>query len=231
VDGAQSSRTYDPARIHPRQNIPSADEPAARRDLAKLYGMYSAVDDLVGRQLAEIDRKGAAQDTIVVFTSDSGQQAGSQGLDGDDVAFEESVRVPLAIRYPRALPQGTVSDLLVSHVDIMPTLLGLCGAPPPEGVQGHDLSELLSGRKGERPESVYAEGKIGQKDEWRTLVLGSDKIVVNGQAQPTHIYNLADDPYEMKNLVHEPAIQLKRDQLLAFFRESMRRLGDFKTRV
>ena len=226
LDPPKSFAPYDPAQLHPRQNVPPAAEAAARRNLANRYGMYAALDAAIGRQLA-----GLAKDTIVVFTSDRGEQMGSQGLDGDNVAFEESVRIPLAIRYPRALPQGSVSDLLVSQADILPTLLGLCGVPAPDGVQGRDLSALISGKKGERPESVYAEGKIGQKDEWRMLALGSDKIVVNAQTEATHLYNLADDPYEMTNLVREPAVKLKRDELLAVLRASGRKLGDFKSRA
>ena len=80
--------------------------------------------------------------------------------------------MPLAIRHPRAQPFA--SDVLASQVDILPTLLALCGEPAFEGLQGRDLSLLLLGQKADRPESVFAEGKIGQKEEWRMLVLASD---------------------------------------------------------
>ncbi len=217
---------YDAARLHPRENVTSED---ARERLARTYGTWSTLDRDLGYMMKALERLGLVDDTIVIFTSDHGQQLGSHGLDGDDVAFEESVRIPLAIRYPRAVRPGP-SDLLMSQLDLMPTLLGFCGEAAPEGVQGHDLSGLLRGEKGERPESLYAEGRIGQRDEWRMLVLGSDKLVINAQAEVTHLFNLADDPYELTNLAHEPAVQLKRDQLAALLRTSMRKVGDFKKR-
>jgi choline-sulfatase len=214
--------------LHLRDNVPSESTAHAREALAARYGLYATLDEQFGNVLATLDRLKLAQNTVVVFTSDRGEQAGSHGLDGDDVWFEESVRVPLAIRHPRAQPFA--SDVLASQVDILPTLLALCGEPAFEGLQGRDLSLLLLGQKADRPESVFAEGKIGQKDEWRMLVLASDKIVVDVNGEVTHLYNLADDPYELTNLAHEPSARLKRDQLLAILRLSRQKLLDFKRR-
>jgi len=222
LDPPRSSGPYDAAMLHLRENVASDD---ARQKLANVYGTWSAMDADLGRMTGALN----AEDTIVVFTSDHGQQLGSHGLDDDDIAYEESVRVPLAIRYPRVLHPGP-SDLLVSQVDIVPTLLGLCGVAAPDSVQGRDLSELLRGEKSDRPESIYSEGRIGQTDEWRMLVLGSDKLVMNAQGEVTHLFNLAEDPYELTNRAHEPGMQLKRDQLVALLRLSMRKVGDFKRR-
>jgi arylsulfatase A-like enzyme len=221
---ATSGEPYDPAALHPRLNVPSEAEPEARRNMASRYAIFSALDQEIGRILM-----GLSSDTIVIFTADCGEQIGSHGLEGDDVAFEESARIPLAIRFPAVL-KSSVSDLLVSQADILPTLLGLCGIDIPERVQGRDLSKLLAGERGSRPESVFSEGKLGQREEWRMLVLGSDKLVVNAQTEPTQLYNLAEDPYELNNIVREPSVQLKRDQLLAALRASSRKLNDFKRR-
>jgi uncharacterized sulfatase len=179
-------------------------------------------DNAIGRIMSTLDRLRVAEDTILAFVACRGER--------EDAFLEDSVRVPLAIRFPGVLPAGTVSDLLVSHVDVMPTLLGLCGEAPPESVQGRDLSRLLTGQKDQRPEWIYAEGKLNQKDEWRMLVLGLDKIVVNRRIEVTHLYNLAEDPRERNNLADDPAVQLKRDALLAALRVSRGRLGDFKKR-
>src|SRR5260370_17808754 len=110
------------------------------------------------------------------------------------------MRIPLVIRYPRAIRNATSNDTLVSQVDLMPTLLKFCGVPIPETVQGRDLSGLLLGQSAERPDAIYAEGRQGQKDEWRLLVEGYDKLVTDLEGNVTHLYNLADDPYEMTNL-------------------------------
>ena len=223
LDPPRSVKPYDPARLHPRGNVPSNGETGARKEMAERYGVYTALDDIAGRLMGALDRLGIANDTIVVFTAACGEQLGSQGLEGGDVPFEESVRIPLAIRYRRALPQPEITDRLASLVDIVPTLLALCGEPIPESVQGSDL-------RGERRESVYAEGKIGQKDEWRMVVQGSDKLVFDAQTEATQLYNLVDDPYELTNLAHDSAMQLKRDELLAVARASMGRFADFRRR-
>ena len=116
------------------------------------------MDQEFGKLLAALDRANLANNTIVVFTSDHGEQIGSHGLEGAGVAYEESVRVPLAIRFPRVL-HGDASDILASQVDILPSVLGLVGEPAFEGLEGHDLSPLLLGVKADRPESVFIEGK------------------------------------------------------------------------
>jgi len=204
--------------VHPRGNTPSADEPAARRELAKFYGTCTAVDRELGRILGALDKLNLAQDTVVAFTSDCGQQLGSQGLDGAEVPFEESVRVPLAIRYPSRLKPETRD--LASQIDIMPTLLTLCGMEIPEGVQGQDLFGKMP------PEVAFAEGQLGEPDEWRMLVRGYDKLIATPRAEVTHLFNLAEDPLEMTNLVHDPAQKLKLASMKAQLLVEMKRLGD-----
>ena len=156
---------------------------------------------------------------IVVLTAESG--------DGDDSPFERSVRVPLAIRWPGRLTPRVAPEILISHVDLFPTLLSMADAPDPRpGTQGRDLSSLTAGGPGELPDSVYAEGRLGEKDEWRMVVRGFDKILFNLQEEVTHQYNLAEDPEETNNLVHDRDHELTRDAMLALARVWMRRLGD-----
>jgi arylsulfatase A-like enzyme len=152
---------------------------------------------------------------------------GSQGLEDANVPFEESVRVPLLIRYPRELKAGVQrEDILVSNVDLMPTLLSLCGVPVPRDVQGKDLSfALMHGQAGGQ-ESVFAEGKLGAPDEWRMLVRGLDKLVVDSNLEVTHLFNLGQDPFELENLAREISQELKRNELKALLNDWMRRTGD-----
>lgn len=147
-------------------------------------------------------------------------------LQGDDYVYEETMRMPLAIRYPRVLAGASQNDMLVSQADIMPTLLQWCGAAIPPSVQGRDLSALMAGRLGERPDAVYAEGRLGRKDEWRMVVSGYEKLVVDMEGTVTHLFNLADDPYELTNLANVSAQQVKRDALLAVERQWKKKLGD-----
>ena len=156
----------NPELLHLRENVPRQAEAQAREELAVFYARARTRDRDIGVVLEALDRplrgntNGIANDTIVIFTSNHGEQFGSHGVHGDDYFYEETIRMPLAIRYPRVLGGASQNDMLVSQVDIMPTLLKWCGAAIPESVQGRDLSALIAGRPGERPDAVYAEGRL-----------------------------------------------------------------------
>jgi arylsulfatase A-like enzyme len=229
LDAQRSGAATDPAKIRLRKNVPHDSEEQARKDLAARYASWNAMDQQFGKLLAALDGAGAANDTIVVFVSDRGEQLGSHGLKGAGVAYEESTRVVLAIRFPRVL-HASASDIVASQVDILPTVLGLCGEPAFEGIQGHNLAPLMMGVDGDRPESVFAEGGMGGKDDWRMVAVGSDKLVVNSDSAVTELFNLASDPFEMKNLAKDPLSQLKRDQMLAALRARKAGLLDFRRR-
>jgi arylsulfatase A-like enzyme len=222
----------NPDLLHVRENVPREVQSRAREDLAVFYARARTRDRDIGVVLEALDRplrgsaNGIANDTIVIFTSNHGEQFGSHMGQGDDYIYEETIRIPLAIRYPRVFGRASQNDMLVSQVDIMPTLLQWCGAAIPPSVQGRDLSALIAGHPGERPDAVYAEGRLGRQDEWCMLVRGFDKLVVDIEGNVTHLFNLADDPYEQTNLANVSAQQLKRDALLAIERQWVKKLGD-----
>jgi arylsulfatase A-like enzyme len=217
---------YDPQKIRLRPNVPESSQAEARKNTAGYYGLCTAVDENLGRLLAELDHSGMTEDTIVVFTSDHGWTLGSHGLDEIDGPYEEAVRIPLVIRWPRRLKGRKERDLLVSNVDYAPTLLGLCGVERPAGIQGADLTGLLADGRGARPESIYAEGSLGSPAEWRMVVRGRDKLVVDFNQQPTRLYRLDRDPYELRNLVADAAARRERDEMLTILRGWMSRTSD-----
>ena len=221
------------ATLRLRDNVPAYAAANARTEMSTFYARAKASDREIGVALEALDGPepsgiSRAENTIVVFTSLHGEQFGSHGLSGADVAYEESVRIPLLIRYPRMIRQSGPSDILISQVDLAPTLLTWCGVTVPPSVQGRDLSKLLEGGSaaGERPEAVYAEGGLAEKDEWRMLVAGYDKLVTDIDGNATQLYNLAEDPYELTNLANVSSQQLKRDALLARQRLLMKKLED-----
>jgi arylsulfatase A-like enzyme len=208
----------DPRSIRPRGNVPSEKEQWARNQLTGFYSNCRAIDEALGEILGALDKLNLVEDTVVAFTSDRGLQIGSHGADDGEVPFEESVRIPLAIRYPSRLKPETRD--LASQIDIMPTLLTLCGMEIPEGVQGQDLFGKMP------PEVAFAEGQLGEPDEWRMLVRGYDKLVATPRAEVTHLFNLAEDPLEMTNLAHDPTQKLKLASMKAQLLVEMKRLGD-----
>jgi arylsulfatase A-like enzyme len=91
---------YDPGKIRLRPNVPEGSAAEARKNTDGFYAMCTAVDENLGRLLAELDGQGLTEDTIVVFTSDHGWTLGSHGLDEIDGPYEESSKIPLLIRFP-----------------------------------------------------------------------------------------------------------------------------------
>lgn len=146
--------------------------------------------------------------------------------DGDDSPFDRSLHVPLAIRWPGRLAPRLVPDVLISHVDLFPTLLSLAGIAPPAGLHGRDLSARLLTGRGPLPDSVYAQGRIGAPGEWRMVLRGFDKLIWNLRDEVVGLYNLADDPEEKINLAGRRQHQLTEDSLRALARRWMQRLGD-----
>jgi arylsulfatase A-like enzyme len=215
---------YDPGKVRLRPNVPERSAAEARKNTAGFYALCTAVDENLGRLLAELDAQGVTQDTIVVFTSDHGWTLGSHGLDEIDAPYEESSKIPLVIRFPRRIKKRTEHDALVSNVDYAPTLLSLCGVKPLAGMQGVDISEWLTSGRAAPRKSIYAQGALGSADEWRMVVRGPDKLIVDSTLKPTHLYHLGQDPYELRNLVAEQ--RRKRDEMLTLLRSWMSRTSD-----
>jgi arylsulfatase A-like enzyme len=116
-----------------------------RRQCRQAYNAsISFMDAQVGRVLAAVDRLGLAADTIIVFTSDHGYHMGEHGLWQKRSLFEESARVPLVIAGPGVAKSGSVATAPVSHLDLFPTLAGLCDVSQPENLQGQSLVPLLA---------------------------------------------------------------------------------------
>lgn len=147
---------------------------------------------------------------IVVMTSHS--------ADGIDSLRERSVHVPLAIRWPDVL-KPRLSNELCSHVDVLPSLLALAGIAAPAGLHGRDL-------RGAVPDSVYIEGGLETRNEWRALVRGFDKLTWNLEEEITGLYNLIDDPTEQHDLRETREGRLIRDSMWALARQWMERLDD-----
>lgn len=169
----------------------------------------TVLDDNVSAVLRAIDDLQLKNDTIVVFTSDHGYGSGP---------LEPAVRIPLMLRYPPLKP-GYRTGILASNIDLAPTLLALSGVDAAHSLQGSDLMR-------QQPQSTYCVGRLGTASEWRMVVRGLDKLVVDGDQNVTHLYNLGADPAEMDNRANDPSLELKRDELKALLNDWMRRTGD-----
>ena len=137
---------YEAGTLRTRENVPAGLRPKIQKELAGYYAHCTALDDCMGELLRTLEETGLETNTLVVFTSDHGDLLGSHGYQRKQQPYDESVRVPMLMRWPAGL--GTKSmqlDAPMSSPDIMPTLLGLCGVKAPRTVEGLDFSGYIHG--------------------------------------------------------------------------------------
>jgi arylsulfatase A-like enzyme len=176
------------------------------------YGAITAIDKEFARLLKALDGNGMAGDTIVIYTSDHGEMMGSHGHMGKQMPHEESCRVPFFVRLPEMKSRGKSSNALFASVDIYPTLCGLAEIPVPKHCSGRDYSSLVRG-DGEfhAPEMVFLMNDKGPETRMEV-----DVPTYRGVRTRTHtyavqldgrwcLYDNNADPYQMKNLVRDPA--------------------------
>ncbi len=120
--------------------------------------MLLAVDESLGRIVETLDELGQLDDTAIFFTSDNGYWFGEHGLSNERrLPYEEAIRMPLFVRYPPIAEAGDRIDLLVSSVDIAPTILDIAGAPISQQIEGLSTLPLLRGRAGDWRDAVLIE--------------------------------------------------------------------------
>ena len=191
----------------------AADEPATAAKGGTNLGYFrciSAADDNLGRLLGALDELGLADDTVVVFSSDNGYYLGEHGLGDKRSLYEESIRIPMLARYPRAFPKGRVVDEMVLNLDLAPTWLDLAGLPPSPAMQGRSWRPLAEGKSTAWRTAFLAQ--YFQENSYPTTptVVGvrtatAKLIRYPGHDEWTELFDLAADPYETRNLARDPA--------------------------
>lgn len=221
---------YDPAKLTLRANVPAEVEEQTRRDLAGYYAHCTALDDAMGRLLAALRETGLEENTILVFTSDHGDMLGSQGQWKKQKPFDESILVPLLVRWPQGLgDQATALEAPVNTEDLMPTLLGLAGVGVPACVEGLDYSPYLRG--GSNPGdgaaliasiAPFADwGHIHGGREYRGLRTARHTYVrdLNG---PWLLFDNQSDPLQQHNLVGDASAAKTLAELEARLQQRLR---------
>ncbi|MGC8792160.1 MAG: sulfatase family protein, partial [Bryobacteraceae bacterium] len=226
----QYMKMYDPARLAMRHNWKARPGSPGPKEIAAYYAAITAIDDQIGRLLAALDRLGMAEDTIVWFTSDHGDMLGSHGLRLKRKPFEESIRVPGILRWPARVRAGRRERTLFTHVDFAPTLLALSGLKAPRAMQGADLSRVILEGNPRAPASAYfqifgpyAPGEVPAG--WRG-VRTQRFMYARFADRPWVLFDLEKDPYELNNLVDDPAAAGIRQEMEALLARWMRRTGD-----
>ena len=175
-----------------------------KRFISTYQLLIENTDRLIGLLLKNLKEQGLEENTIVMFTTDHGEMAGSHKLIAKTTFYEESSKIPVIIRYPKEIKQSTTNNnALVSTIDIMPTLLDLAGVGIPKGIDGKSFKKqiLESEVSTNEFDIVFSQNQFGRMvryDEFKYV-----RSIVYGITYEI-LYDIDKDPTESKNLLEDP---------------------------
>jgi arylsulfatase A-like enzyme len=226
---------YDPESFTLGLNVPQDRQADARGALHDYYAHCTALDECLASLVATLEQQGLAENTILLFTSDHGDMILSHGQRDKQRPWDEAIRVPFLLHWPDGL--GSEARTLQAPIDcpdVMPTLLGLCGLDIPDGVEGLDYSDHLRGGpdpSGQaaviqcpHPFGNYNRPQFGGR-EYRGLRSMRYTYVRDLQG-PWLLLDNQEDPFQMKNLVDDPALADVRSRLEAQLQAKLQARGD-----
>jgi len=184
----------------------------------------ASIDDNVGRLLDYLDEEGLTEDTIIVYTSDQGFFLGDHGWYDKRFMYEESLRMPFIVRYPRAIEAGSTTKDFALNVDFPETFLDFANIEIPKYMQGTSLRPVMEGKTPDNwQKSMYyrywehlsVEHRVGAHYGVRTHqykliyyygeALGAADAVDESRTPEWELFDLEKDPYEMQSVYHDPA--------------------------
>ena len=206
---------------------------------AQYFANITLVDRQVGRMIAALDEAGLMDDTIIVVTSDHGEMLGDHGLLEKRAFYEESARVPFILRVPALSKEQTSVPGNFGHIDLVPTLLELMGAEPPDHLQGESGAAVLRGEATLESNDVFIEWN-GQGDRDlgndvinemiaipRRAIVSPDRWkLVLCEGDDGELFDLNSDPHELTNLFRSPEQQARISDLTERLRAWQARTGD-----
>jgi arylsulfatase A-like enzyme len=171
--------------------------------IALYYGLVKEVDDWVGRILDELERSGLRDNTLVIFTSDHGEMAGSHGTLSKMELFEEAIRVPLMMSLPGVIPENRRLDDSVTGADLLPTILDFAGIEIPGNVHGRSVKPLVTGESRDIRQFAYCEfrdQRALRSTEWKLILNPS---LDSNLDERCLLYHLSEDQGEQRNLLSD----------------------------
>ena len=210
LDGKPPSQTRRRCRIPPG----SITVEEFRTVIRYYYALVTHIDQQIGRLIDALERSGRFDRTIFVVNSDHGEMLGNHGFVEKALMYEESVRVPCLLSWPRAIPAGQRVTVPLGGVDLAPTLLDLAGVPLPDALEGRSVAHAITTGTAPEPAPVFAEVASaaaiyeGDRDPAQyaahVMVLADDWKYVWNRFEVDELYNLAADPAEMGNRAASP---------------------------
>lgn len=224
---------YDPVNKEYAESNLSADELLKwkyQRYMRDYLACILSVDESIGKILEYLDENGLTENTIIVYTSDQGFYLGEHGWYDKRWMYEESLRMPLVMRYPAVIPAGQVTDEMVLNLDFAPTFLDLAHIEIPEEIQGKPLRTIISGNNAPSDWRTsiyyhYYEYPHGWHDVKRHFGVRTEryKLIDFYNDHYWELFDLKEDPNELNNIYENPEYADVVNEL----KEELTRLRDF----
>jgi len=200
---------YDPQSMSLPANVPArmklsgkkCSQDDVRRMRANYYGKISLLDDCFGQVVAALKRRGNWDNTLVVFSSDHGEMIGAHGRFSKGQFWEESVRVPLVMRWPGRIPAGQRTAALTSLFDIYPTIVEAVGGKLSPGHFAKSALPVATGKVASVRDAVFSE--IGTKTPLNFMVR-TERYKWWVDRKGEHLFDMAEDPLEQRDLIESP---------------------------
>ncbi|MGP1396304.1 MAG: sulfatase-like hydrolase/transferase [Inquilinaceae bacterium] len=217
-----------PDREHPylaawrrHTGIETLDYADIVRSRTAYYALVTAFDRMVGRVLDALQESGLTDNTLIVYVSDHGDQIGERGLWWKQTFYEESVKVPMILSWPGHLPAGERRSQIVNLIDLAPTLCEALSAPALPGIDGRSFLGIARDRALPWLDQTFSEYCTDGMSPWtlpepvqqRMIRSGPWKLVYYHGYRP-QLFNLDDDPGEIRDLAEDPAHAAIRDALV-----------------
>ena len=193
-----------------------------------------AVDENIGRLLNYLEKTGELDNTIIVYTSDQGFFLGEHGWFDKRFMYEECQRMPMIVRYPKAIKAGSTSNAIAMNIDFAPTFLDFAGVEIPDDIQGESLKSILT-NEGNAPadwrKAAYyhyyeypAEHSVKRHYGIRTADF--KLIHFYNDVDEWEMYDMQNDPHELNNLYGKPEYTLKQAELMLLLKEVQEQYED-----
>lgn len=213
---------YEPVRQKMEQEKPEGDDLVRwkyQRYMNDYLACIQSVDESVGKVLDFLKKSGLENNTLVVYCSDQGFYLGEHGWFDKRFMFEQSYRTPLLMRWPGVIAPGSISNDIVSNIDFAETFLEAAGVPAPDDMQGRSMVPLLKGNTPPdwRQEHYYHyyeyPGWHSVKRHYGISTTRYKLMHFYYDIDEWELFDLATDPFELKNVYDDPSYRTVRDSL------------------
>ena len=219
---------------------------AYQRYIKDYLRVIASIDDNVGRVLDWLDAEGLTDNTVVIYTSDQGFFLGDHGWYDKRFMYEESLRMPFILRYPKEVAPGSANDDIVLNLDFASLFLDLAGVPIPEEFQGRSFRPLLRGsippdwRRAmyyrywmhKAHHNVYAHYGIRTKRHkliyYYSDALGQEGAIDETYAPEWELFDLEKDSRELKNVYDDPDYAIVVEELKEALHRLQSEVGDLR---